>query len=132
MASPWGRGSYLPLTSESLGALLLFARVAQRVKMVHQAWRVHARTRKRQTSLGAATRRRGCHKSLAVRKPCSQSILKILTRGCGDCSVADAQAALDKTMGARAGEIAAAANAAARGRGIVGGQARQVHWVPVR
>jgi len=46
--------------------------------------------------------------------------------------VADAQAALDKTMGARAGEIAAAANAAARGRGIVGGQARQVHWVPVR
>ncbi len=47
----------------------------------------------------------------------------------------DAQSALDKTMGTlRAGEItpiAAAANADSRGRSIVGGQARQVHWVPV-
>jgi len=49
--------------------------------------------------------------------------------------VVDAQSALDKTLGTlRAGEItpiAAAANADSRGRGIVGGQARQVHWVPV-
>ena len=47
-------------------------------------------------------------------------------------TVADAQSALDKTLSTRAGEIAAAANAASRGRGIVGGKARNVHWIPVR
>ena len=47
-------------------------------------------------------------------------------------TVAEAQDALDKTLQARAGEIAAAANAASRGRVPVGGSGRSVHWVPVR
>jgi len=46
-------------------------------------------------------------------------------------TVADAQAAIEKTLKVRAGEIAAAANAQSRGRGIVGGKARSVQWVPV-
>ena len=47
-------------------------------------------------------------------------------------TVADAQAAIEKTLKVRAGEIAAAANAQSRGRGIVGGKARSVQWVSVR